>query len=431
MNAEFEGSTTVTVVGKSGTNQFHGSALWFNRNKEFTAKNFFATGLPTPPYNRNEIGGTFGGPIVKNKLFFFMDYEGLFERFARTNTLSVPTVAMRNGNFSGFPALLDPLSGSPFPNNQIPAPRLDPRSQTLLGFEPTPNLPGTGPVGSLNNYVVNVGNVGDVNRAGIRLDEHFSSRDTVYVNYNYSFGEPYFVAQNYPATYGQWSDGGYETASASISETHTFSPTTLNEARFGWFDHASKRLGINTNYNPQTLFPGLFGPLPVGGLPEINVTGYVSIGDYGGTRAGNSTRCSTPTISLTSWAGTPSRLDSTLPTTGTRRHPALMGSTPASRRKPHLADSTSMAATPTARADRQRRRTQRRISCWDILSTPTAPHRHPSAFFTTPATALTCRTPGRLHRGSRSASASVTWSKPRGRSGITPWRISTSSWTNS
>ena len=128
--AEYEGSVSATIVTKSGTNDFHGSALWFNRNREYAAKayNFFATPVPKPPYNRNEFGYTIGGPIVKNKTFFFHSFEGLRERFSRTNTLSVATAAMRNGDFSGLPMLIDPLTGMPFVNNQVPANRIDSRA---------------------------------------------------------------------------------------------------------------------------------------------------------------------------------------------------------------------------------------------------------------------------------------------------------------
>ena len=139
MKAEFESGTSVTVVTKSGTNQIHGSALWFNRNRAYAAQNFFLTGQPKAPFNRNELGGTVGGPIVKNKLFFFGSFEDLLERSSITTSgLSVPTSAMRSGNFTGLATLIDPLTGAPFPNNQIPANRIDPRAQALQAKYPLP-----------------------------------------------------------------------------------------------------------------------------------------------------------------------------------------------------------------------------------------------------------------------------------------------------
>ena len=280
--AEYEGSVSAAVITKSGTNEFHGSALWFNRNKAYAARNFFATSLPNPPYNRNEFGYTIGGPIVKNKTFFFHSYEGLRERFSRTNTLSVATDAMRSGNFAGLPTIMDPLSGTAFPGNQIPSGSIDPRSKALLAFVPLPNQAGTGPAGTISNYVENVGQVSDINRWGVRIDHHFSGRDQLWVNLNYSKGDPYFVAQAYPSTYGQWLNGGYSTQNGNVTWQHTFSPRTLAEVRYGYLRHASVRQGMNKDYNPLQLFPSLY-PVTYGGLPDANITSHVAIGDYGGS----------------------------------------------------------------------------------------------------------------------------------------------------
>ncbi len=280
--AEYEGSVSATVVTKSGTNDLHGSVLWFNRNKEYAAKNFFATGLPNPPFNRNEFGYSVGGPIVKNKTFFFHSYEGLRERTARTNTLSVATQAMRSGNFAGLPVIIDPLSGLPFEGNQIPASRIDSRSKALIDKVPLPNRAASGPAGTLNNYTVNLPNISDVNRWGVRVDHRFSEKDSIWVNLNYSRGNPYFVAQGYPEGYGSWENGGYSTQSANITHSHSFSPNTLNEFRFGYLRHASVRQGMNRDFDPLSLFPDLY-PASYGGLPNININGHVAIGDYGGS----------------------------------------------------------------------------------------------------------------------------------------------------
>ena len=100
--AEYEGSVSATVVTKTGTNAFHGSAVWFNRNREYAAKSYaFFAPVPKPPYNRNEFGYTVGGPIVKNKTFFFHSFEGLRERFSRTNTLSVGDSSHAQRRFYG------------------------------------------------------------------------------------------------------------------------------------------------------------------------------------------------------------------------------------------------------------------------------------------------------------------------------------------
>ncbi len=278
--AEFEGSVAATIVTRSGTNELHGSLLWFNRNREYAAKNFFATGLPKPPFNRNEFGYAVGGPIVKNKTFFFHSYEGLRERTSPTYTLSVATAAMREGDFSGLPTIVDPFTEQPFPNNRIPATRIDRRSKALLEWVPLPNLPGTGPAGTISNFVFNNKNIADINRYLARIDHRFTDRDSIWVNLNYSKGDPYFVAQAYPPRYGSWQSGGYSVQSANGTYMRNFSPTALNEFRFGFLRQVNYRLGMNKEFDPRSLFPDLY-PVPYGGLPQMNITGHVSIGDYG------------------------------------------------------------------------------------------------------------------------------------------------------
>lgn len=280
--AEFEGSTSVTIVTKSGSNQWHGALYSFNRNREFAAKNGRATGIPKPPLNRNDFGGTFGGRIIKDKTFFFAGYEALRERSSTTRTTSVSTQAMRDGDFAGLPGIIDPLSRIPFANNRVPTLRIDSRSKTLGDYLPLPNGPGIGPAGTLNNYVSNVGNIYDVNRVMARVDHRFSAKDALFSSINYSKGSPYFVSRTAVKGFGNGGDFGYLTKSGQLTETHTFSPRTLNEARIAWFYHGSIRQGQNLTFDPLKLFPDLYGGYSFGGLPNVNVTSLQSIGDYGG-----------------------------------------------------------------------------------------------------------------------------------------------------
>ena len=280
--AEYEGSVAVSIVTKSGTAQFHGSVFEFNRNRVFAAKNGRATGLPKPPFNRNEYGFTLGGPILKDRTFFFGGYEGLRERSSVTRTNSVATQAMRNGDFTGLPELIDPLSGLPFAGNRIPDARMDARAKTLLGNVPLPNQAGTGPAGTLNNHVANIGNIYDVNRWIARIDHRISGKDALNFGINYSKGDPYFVARTTPPNYGHGGNFGFLTGTANLTYTHTFSPRTLNEFRLGGLYHGSIRQGQNTSFKPEQLFPDLYRGVPYGGLPTVNITSHVSIGDYGG-----------------------------------------------------------------------------------------------------------------------------------------------------
>ena len=282
--AEFEGAASVTIATKSGTNDLHGTLFWFNRNKAYTARNFFA--LTNPPFNRNEYGAMLGGPIVRNRTFIFGGYEGLKERSPRTFTLSVPTDPMRAGNFTGLQTLIDPLSGVPFPGNQIPATRIDSRARTLIGKVVSPNLPGTSLMGSQNNLAVNIKNDSDIHRYFARVDHKLTDNDNLSFTGNISKANPYFVAQAYPPGFGSWDNGGNDTRVGNLTWTRNISPRLLNELRAGYTYHGPVRQGMNRDFDPRTLFPDLYGPLPVGGLPTANISGFTSIGDYGGSERG-------------------------------------------------------------------------------------------------------------------------------------------------
>ena len=128
----------VNIVTKSGTNQFHGSAFDFLRNGDLNARNFFASA--PDQLKQNQFGGSIGGPILKDKLFFFGTYQGTQSRdISLGNSTTVPTVAERNGDFSGLSTqLVNPYTGAPYPGNQIPASQFAPASQKILALVPLP-----------------------------------------------------------------------------------------------------------------------------------------------------------------------------------------------------------------------------------------------------------------------------------------------------
>jgi len=275
--AEHGGSAAIAMIAKSGTNLYHGTVFEFDRNRALTAKNFFTTGQPKPNYNRNEFGFTLGGPIRKNKTFFFASFEGSRQRTARTVSTNVATAAQRSGAM-GATRVNDPLAGgTQFPGNQIPTERLDPRSQKLLSFVPLPNMT-TGAY----NYVINVPNILDTNRTSLKIDHQLKPRHALTASLNYSKGDPYFFARGYPPTYGNWQSAGYATKNASLGHKVTWL-RSVNDFRYSYFSHSSIRKGQNADFNPATIFPGLYGPLPVGGVPTVTITSYATIGDYGGS----------------------------------------------------------------------------------------------------------------------------------------------------
>src|SRR5437867_382326 len=154
--AEFgRGGAQVLVATRSGSNDFHGTLFAFNRNRVLSAKHVFATQLPKPAFNRNEFGGSAGGPVLKNKLFFFGNYEGLRRRVSTTTVHAMPTVALKAGDFSGLSPIRDPFTGGPFPSNRIPDDHISPVARELLKFTSDPNGPGTPPAGLGNNFTVN------------------------------------------------------------------------------------------------------------------------------------------------------------------------------------------------------------------------------------------------------------------------------------
>jgi hypothetical protein len=153
------GGAAITVITKSGTNQFKGSAFEFWNGDKLNARPYFATAKT--PIKKNIFGGTIGGPIAKNKLFFFGSYEGYYDRSTSQIFYDVPTDAMRNGDLSGavtngvLQVMYDPLTGNadgtgrtPFAGNLIPAGRIDPVAKRILDYYPHANLPG-----NTRNYV--------------------------------------------------------------------------------------------------------------------------------------------------------------------------------------------------------------------------------------------------------------------------------------
>lgn len=282
--AEHDGSAAVSIITKSGTNQFHGSIFEFNRNKALSANSYFnnANNVARPPFNRNEFGATFGGPVIKNKTFFFGSYEGLRQRQTSNASLAYPTAALRQGDFTGMPVINDPLSGTPFANNRIPSSRIDSRSTRLLEFMPLPNTGGNGVAGNGTNFFDTVPNIIDVNRYTARVDHTFDASNRISFVGSYSKGSPYFVYNGGNRRYGNFSDGGYITKSGSLTYNRLISGTMNNEARVAYFAHGSIRIGQNTDFDPSSIFPGLYKPLPIGGLPTISLNGFNGIGDSGG-----------------------------------------------------------------------------------------------------------------------------------------------------
>src|SRR5262249_55696794 len=151
-NAEYGRSpgAAVVVTTKSGTNQFHGLAYEYLRNRQLDANDFFSnrSGLTKPQNVQNQFGGNLGGPVLKDRLFAFFDYEGTRVRRGASRIATVPLPNERIGDFSqvaapgvSYPTIYDFITSTPFPGNRIPAARLDPVMQKLMTLFPSPNQP--------------------------------------------------------------------------------------------------------------------------------------------------------------------------------------------------------------------------------------------------------------------------------------------------
>jgi hypothetical protein len=254
------GGTITQIVSKSGTNQFHGSVFEFVRNSIFDARNFFATSVP--PFQRNEFGGAFGGPIKKNKTFFFLEYAGFRQRLGEPTIMPVPTADERQGQIT----ITDPVTGNP---DQLQVP-LNSVAQEVLGKYPLPNQPGG--VYGPNTFNFLYKSPTDDDQGSARLDQRFSEKDSLFARFSYSNNN---AQEQDPVAAVE--DPSFSTGSVnnprnySISETHLFSPTLLNNFMFT-LNRQIEGVPPASQAYPQTVF--LDGSLTSWG-PDTFFTKYV------------------------------------------------------------------------------------------------------------------------------------------------------------
>lgn len=225
----------IQFTTRSGTNHIHGSVFEYVRNNYFDARNYFAN--TTTPFKRNQFGGVVGGPVLRDKTFFFFSYQGTRTvGGANPSVVQVPSQAFLNGDFSGSSnTIVDPQTGLPFKNNKITSDRFDPVTAKLLSYYPAANQPdGT-------TYVSNPRNNQNDDQFLGRIDHELTSKDHLVARFFYdkfSFQTP---SSGLPAFYGE--DEFYN-RNGVLSDTHTFSPNLLVSGAFGYTSSGREQVGI-------------------------------------------------------------------------------------------------------------------------------------------------------------------------------------------
>ncbi|MCI0622112.1 MAG: carboxypeptidase regulatory-like domain-containing protein [Acidobacteria bacterium] len=254
----------IDVVNKSGTNAMHGSLFEFIRNDKLNANTWSAT--ERPPLRRNQFGGSFGGPIVKNRTFYFASYSGLRQRQVDfENSAIVPTSLERQGNFSASrDKPIDPLTRQPFPNAIIPLDRFDPAAKRVLDqYVPQANLPG-------NFFEVTQPHPLDSDEFQLKLDHALSPSHQLTGSYFLNKGKDIEALQgDLPWAKREFT---WKQQNFNIGDTWTANPTTVNQLRLTYVRNFGGRLNL-----PATSLGDLGSRYLIQGpkaLPELTVTGY-------------------------------------------------------------------------------------------------------------------------------------------------------------
>ncbi len=279
------GGALVNVNMKSGTNQFHGSAFEFFRDDTLNATPYFA--VSKPPFRSNQFGGDLGGPIFRNKAFFFVDYQGTYLKNGGVFTTTVPTALMRQGIFSpseGFNTIYDPKTGLPFPNNQVPLQRWDPVSVNVINVLKVFPLPNVNVGQNLNNipfnYTANGSSNQPFNQFDVKGDYQFGDGSHLLVRESYVHGSR--TAPTFGAKY-LMGNGDVNAANhnhnADIGYDRAFTSKLFMQIRFGFQRFDTTQFGNDNgqNLNNQISIPNgnIPGHIETTGLADFS-TGYLA-----------------------------------------------------------------------------------------------------------------------------------------------------------
>ena len=299
-----ESAGAVTAIDtKSGTNTFHGSAWEFLRNDKLNANTFFNNrqGVARPPFRRNEFGGTIGGPIIRNKTFFFADYQGIRLSQPQTITTTIPTLAQRQmvitGDFGALGApIFNPFSTiadangqtvrTPFPNNRIPAALLDPAASKIIQLLPNPTSTALA-----NNFTYNPALTQRTDQFDVRIDHNLGTSDRLFFRYGYDNSAQVVPGAvpapadagigPYLATNGQGIRTPLVNQSGTLGYTKVINQTTVSETHFGVVRWNAKITPLANSLASATALgiPGININDRSGGLPGLTITGFQVLGD--------------------------------------------------------------------------------------------------------------------------------------------------------
>lgn len=296
------GSAQVIIVSKSGGNSFHGSAFYFNRNRYFQARNYFAApGSRIPAFNRHEYGGSLGGPILRDRLFFFTSFEGIHSLTTTTRGYAMPPLAwycqalatVPSGcpgaaGFADFSAnktatgttstgiIYDPTTGQPFANNQIPVSRISAVAKRFLPYYSTPNVQTTAGIGNNFSYASPTLEIDP--RFSIRTDYQATKKDHLMFRFYNNRRQPAPYDEAGTDKFGNYAVLGNIINQFAGNYTRTISNSMVNELVLGINKRADPRIDQNHTLDPTTLVTGLPPTDPgYGLLPTVNISNLQKI----------------------------------------------------------------------------------------------------------------------------------------------------------
>jgi len=277
------GRTSAGIISlsiKSGTNAVHGTAYEFLRNDQLDARNFFDP-AEKPPFKRNQYGFSVGGPAIKNRLFWFGDMEWNKIRESSTTVSTIPTLAQRAGDFSGFDTVYDPLTWDgtqrqPFANNIIPESRIDPVARFVRDFYPDPQNSAR-----TRNFTINSPRVQDRRSWDAKVDGNINDKTTAYARWSEQQQDIGHVAQLPPGQFGTTSRGAAQDVTSwntVAALNRVWTPSIVSSFRFGWtYVDVDVTNPIGEDVNSQIGLKGFDTTLP--GSAEFNIAGFRAIGN--------------------------------------------------------------------------------------------------------------------------------------------------------